>query len=192
VATMTPFKGERNRQGDWVPAVPVKLAQIFVWPFKPLAFLKYLTGLPGYFLPWGVFYMSFPILTWWFFTPPMDDFKTVSLGTATYVYGRNLVMVMLVCGAFHLHHYGLRRQGTDYKYTDKWLAQDNPRFLFKSQFLDNLFWTVASAVPVWTAFELITMWLYANNHLPRVEWREHPIYCAILFALIPMFRDFHF
>ncbi len=39
-------------------------------------------------------------------------------------------------------------EGTDYKYSNRWLARDNPTFLFGSQVLDNFFWTVASAVPI--------------------------------------------
>lgn len=136
--------------------------------------------------------MAFPIITWHFLMPPLETFKTISLATAATVFARNLAMVLLVAGAFHLHHYGKRSQGTDYKYTEKWLAADTPRFLFRNQTLDNLFWTVASAVPVWTAFELVTMWAYANNFLPYVDWREHPIYCVVLFALVPTMRDFHF
>lgn len=53
--TNKPFTGSRDPAGEWRPQVPIKLVPIFVWPFKPLVFLKYLTGLPGYFLPWGVF-----------------------------------------------------------------------------------------------------------------------------------------
>jgi hypothetical protein len=183
---------ERNAQGEWVPAVPLKLAPTFVWPIKPAALLRYLFGYPGYFLPWGVFYMAFPIVTWMFFTPPLEDFKSFSIATALYVFVRNLILVTLVAGGFHYWHYVRRGQGTDYKYNGRWLAEDTPRFLFRNQTLDNVFWTVASAVPVWTAFELVTMWGCANGYLPYVSFSDHPIYCILIFLAVPILHEVHF
>ncbi len=186
------FTGTRDGTGEWRPPGPMKLAPIFFWPWKPLVFLRYLFGRPGYFLPWGLFYMAFPVATWFFLTPPLESFQALTLQNAALLYGRNLVLVVLTAGAFHLYHYVWRAQGTDYKYAERWLAENAPRFLFSSQTLDNLFWIVVSAVPVWTAFEMVTLWGYANGYLPYVDWREHPVYCVLLFALVPVMRDFHF
>jgi ferredoxin-NADP reductase len=57
---------------------------------------------------------------------------------------------------------------------------------------DNVFWTCASAVPIWTAYEVVTFWLYANGKLPYLDFHEHPVYFAMLFLLIPFWREFHF
>ena len=58
--------------------------------------------------------------------------------------------------------------------------------------LDNVFWNVASAVPIWTAFEVVSMWMFANRYIPYVSWEEHPIYCLIILLLIPFWREIHF
>ena len=50
----------------------------------------------------------------------------------------------------------LRGQGTDYKFTTQGQpAGDRPR-LFGSQVRKNVFWTLASGVTIWTAYEVAT------------------------------------
>ena len=67
----TSFAGKRDKRGDWRPRVPLHLAPLFDWPTQPMAIVKWLFGYPGYFLPWGVIYMAFPVVTWLWFTPAM-------------------------------------------------------------------------------------------------------------------------
>ena len=38
-------------QRDAPPATPIRPAPVFVWPPQPIALLRFLFGLPGYFLP---------------------------------------------------------------------------------------------------------------------------------------------
>ena len=69
----TTFTGKRNKRGDWRPDEVLGYAPVLVWPPRPMAFLKWLFGYPGYFLPWGVVYMAFPVITWLWFTPAMSE-----------------------------------------------------------------------------------------------------------------------
>ena len=188
----TSFTGKRDKRGDWRPPVPLHLAPLFDWPSRPMAILKWLFGYPGYFLPWGILYMAVPVVTWLWFTPDLADMKTFQLGWVAYVLARNYVLVALVYGGWHLRLYVRKAQGADYKYSNKWLARDNPIFLFKNQVLDNLFWALVSGVPMWTAYEVVTLWGYANHFWPYVDWSAHPLYCVLLMCVIPMIRDVHF
>lgn len=72
------------------------------------------------------------------------------------------------------------------------MAPCTSAFLFGSQTIDNLIWTFAGGVPVWTAFEAVTLWAFANGIIPYVSFAEHPLYCAALFFVIPVLRDVHF
>jgi sterol desaturase/sphingolipid hydroxylase (fatty acid hydroxylase superfamily) len=188
----TAFDGKRNKRGDWQPDEPLSYAPVFVWPFKPMAFLKWVFGYPGFFFPWGVIYMAVPIITWAYFTPALESMKTFAIDWIAYIFIRNLILIFLVAGAWHLWLYVKQAQGTDWKYTTKWLAQDNPIFMFRNQLYDNIFWTVVSAVPIWTAYEVVTMWGYANGYFPYVSPQEHPIYFVVMMCLIPIFRELHF
>jgi sterol desaturase/sphingolipid hydroxylase (fatty acid hydroxylase superfamily) len=189
---MTVFTGKRDKRGDWKPEKPIEYAPVLQWPVKPLAIFKWLFGYPGYFLPWNVVYFIFPIVTWMYLTPDMETMKTFAPGWIVYIFIRNLIMLLGVAGAWHLWLYVKQAQGTNWKYSNKWMARDNDIFMFKNQVFDNLFWSVASAVPIWTAYECLTLWLMANAYIPTVSFTEHPIYVIFMLAIIPLLRDIHF
>ena len=67
-----------------------------------------------------------------------------------------------------------------------------PRFLFGNQTIDNMIWSLGSALPIWTAYEVLTLWLFANGYVPFVGIAQHPIYFVVLLLLIPLFRELHF
>jgi sterol desaturase/sphingolipid hydroxylase (fatty acid hydroxylase superfamily) len=58
--------------------------------------------------------------------------------------------------------------------------------------VDNLIWSLGSGVPVWTAYEVVSLWMFANGYIPFVSWAEHPVYNALVMLLIPLFREVHF
>jgi sterol desaturase/sphingolipid hydroxylase (fatty acid hydroxylase superfamily) len=188
----TEFDGKRNKRGDWQPAHVLDYAPVFLWPPKPMATLKWLFGYPGFFLPWGVIYMAVPIITWVWFTPAIDEMKTFHLGWMSYILIRNAILIGIVLALWQGWLHWKKAQGTDWKYSNKWFARDNPVFLFRNQTYDNLFWTFASAVPIWTAFEVVTMWLYANQYIPYVSPQDHPIYFCVMMCLVPLLRETHF
>lgn len=188
----TRFDGKRDKRGEWAPPEPLHYPPILEWPVRPLALLRWLFGYPGFLLPWGIVYMAVPALIWIFFTPPMHEMKTFEAGWIGYVTLRNLVLIILWEGLWHVWLYVRKAQGTDWKHSSKWLARDNPLFLFRNQTLDNLFWTVAAAVPVWSAYEVLTLWLYANDLIPYVSISEHPVYFVALMCLVPFLREIHY
>ena len=134
----TSFTGKRDKRGDWKPDGPIELAPLLAWPARPMAILKWLFGYPGYFLPWGVIYMAFPILTWEYLTPALVQMKSFEAWWIGYILARNYALISTVICAWYLRLYVQKAQGTDYKYSNKWLARDNPIFLFRNQFLDNV------------------------------------------------------
>jgi sterol desaturase/sphingolipid hydroxylase (fatty acid hydroxylase superfamily) len=184
--------GRRDQRGGWQPPVPIQMPPTFVWPPRPLPFLKFLFGFPGYLWPWTTVYTVLGAFTWMFLTPDFAGMKSFGVGWIAFLFVRNLVMLTLIVSGWHYLFYVRRHQGTNFKYSSRWLAKGNPTFLFRDQVLDNVFWTLVSAVPVWTAYEVLTYWGQANGYLPTVTWRAHPIYCVILLLCIPAFREFHF
>ena len=61
--------GTRNKRGDWAPSRRVTYAPVFVWPPKPVGFLKWLFGYPGYIWPWNLFYAGLAVAAWFIATP---------------------------------------------------------------------------------------------------------------------------
>jgi len=182
----------RDTRGDWKPSGVVKPPPLYAWPIQPLATLKWVFGYPGYLFPWTVFYAALSVLTWLYLTPSMASLRTFAPGWIAFIFARNLVSVVLVISAWHVRLYVRRAQGTDFKYNGRWPVKGKRDFLFQNQTLDNIFWTVVSAVPIWTAYEVVTLWAFANGYIPYVDWRAHPVYCTVLLLAIPLIHEFHF
>jgi len=184
--------GPRDRRGDWRPPTLIEPPPLYAWPPHPRAILKWLFGFPGYLLPWNALYAVIATLTWVIATPDMARMRTLSADWVAQLLAVNFVLIVLFYGALHLRLNVQQRQGLDYKYTNRWQATGNPTFVFGNQVRDNVFWTLASAVPIWTGWEVLTFWLQANGHLPYVTWAAHPIYCVLLMLVIPVWREAHF
>ena len=45
---------------------------------------------------------------------------------------------------------------------------------------------------VWSAYEVVTLWAFANGYIPTLNWEAHPVYFVLLFCAIPLIRDAHF
>jgi sterol desaturase/sphingolipid hydroxylase (fatty acid hydroxylase superfamily) len=184
--------GTRNKRGDWKPFKLSEDPPVFVWPARPVAFVKWLFGYPGYILPWNLVYAGISLLLWRYLTPSMAVMKTLSWDWIAFLLVENAALVLLFFGAFHLRLYVQRAQGTSFKYNGKWPSINNSAFLFGNQTVDNLIWTFCSGVPIWTAYEVLTLWMFANGYIPTVSFAAHPVYFTALFLVIPVFRDLHF
>lgn len=183
--------GQGERRGEWRPEELLAPPPLFVWPPRPLGLAKWLLGWQGYLFPWNALYAVVAALTWLYLTPDFASMLTFRAGWILALFERNCGLLLLVAGGWHVRLYMQRAQGIEYKYNPRWPGKSSV-FLFKSQILDNLFWTFVSAVPVWTAFEAVTLWAQANQYIPRMSWHAHPVWCALLLLVIPLWRELHF
>ena len=182
--------GVRNRRGDWQPRQPLQPAPVFVFPPRPLAFLKWL---PHYLLPWNALFFSTTVVFWLWLTPSAATLKTLAPGWVLYLLARNMIAVALFYGAFELTLYVRRRQGTQFKYNGRWPSeQPGKAFLFGSQTLDNVIRTFAFGLPIWTAYEVLILWCWANGWGPWTTFAAHPVWLVVLTLLIPVIHEVHF
>ncbi len=182
----------RDTNGYWQPPQAITSPALFTWPPQPLGVLKWIFGFPGYLWPWTTLYGLIAVITWFYFQPDLAVCKEVQISWIMQIFVRNQALLILVVGGWHLHLYIFKAQGLQYKYTDKWLSNANRKFLWGSQLRDNVFWSCVSGGTIWTAYEVLLMWAYANGIIPYVDWRTQPVYCVLLFGAIPMWRLFHF
>jgi sterol desaturase/sphingolipid hydroxylase (fatty acid hydroxylase superfamily) len=187
--TASDLKAERV--GGYRPAQAGDGAHpVFQWPPKPVAAIRWLFGFPGYLWPWSTFFALLAFLLWRLLA--MDAPRSPSLGWTAGLLGVNLGLLILFAGTWHVRLYARKSQGTNYKYNSRWLSANNSTFLFNNQLWDNVFRCLVSAVPIWTAYELVTLWLFAHGYIRTVSWRAHPVYCLLLLLLIPMWLQVHF
>jgi sterol desaturase/sphingolipid hydroxylase (fatty acid hydroxylase superfamily) len=154
--------------------------------------MKWVFGLPGFLLPWNALFAAIATLTWLYATPDSARMRSFSTDWVAVLLLRNLALLLLYYGAWHLRLYVAKGQGLDYKYTSRWPPTNSTSFMFRRQVWDNVFWTLASGLPIWTAWEAVTLWGQANGYLPGLSWSAHPGWCVALLLFIPLWREAHF
>lgn len=132
------------------------------------------------------------VVCWAFFQPPLEEAQTFQAGWIAQIWVRNLVLMTVVAGGLHLWFHRAKRQGDKLKFDPRPLAKKGRMFTFNAQVADNMFWTLASGVTFWTAFEVLIFWAMANGYAPVLTWRENPVWFAALIFLTPMWISFHF
>jgi sterol desaturase/sphingolipid hydroxylase (fatty acid hydroxylase superfamily) len=179
--------GTRDKRGNWKPNAPLEIAPVFVFPPRPLAFLKWL---PGYFLPWNVIWMVSALAYWFLVVPPMEVMATLAWGWSVRLFAINCVLVFLFYGAFELRLYMQRAQGTRFKYNARFPADHRSEaFFFGRQNLDNMMRGFGTGVPIWTLFQVLVLHAYAAGYLPWTSFAEHPVYLGLLALVLPIFHE---
>jgi sterol desaturase/sphingolipid hydroxylase (fatty acid hydroxylase superfamily) len=185
--------GKLDERGlTWAPNKPVSYGPVFNWPPNPRALFKFFFGFPGYFLPWNLTYAVAALLIWQYLTPALETMREFSLGWVAFIFVRNLGLAIVVYGAWHLWLYSWRKQGTSFKYNRQWPKEKSAAFTFGNQTYDNMFYTLASGVPIWTAYEVLLLWAYANGFAPLITFAEHPVGFIAVFFLVPFIHEVGF
>jgi sterol desaturase/sphingolipid hydroxylase (fatty acid hydroxylase superfamily) len=183
--------GQRSARGDWTPERRASFGPLFDWPTRPLAIMRWFFAFPSYLFGWNTLYAAVAIVAYRFTTPSTADTKSLLGGWILLVLTRNLLVAVAWYGVFHLRLYVHRAQDTRFKYNARW-PRESTRFFLGSQTRENIFWTLVSGVPVWTAYEAFTLWLFANGHITWLQWSHHPVWFVALMLPIPLWREVHF
>lgn len=187
--TTTDPAGYRDKRGEWRPAQPVRYAPVFVWPLKALDLARWLMN---YLVGWNTIFFALAAATWFFLQPGLDACRTFQPGWIAQMFLRNMALLWLVFGGWHFYLYTIRGKSHRGKYSPRWQSRNGATFLFRNQVLDNVFWSCGSGCITWTAYEVVTMWMYANGRLPYLDFRSHPVWFVLWMLLIPFWREFHF
>ena len=168
----------------------IETPPLFVWPLNPKRVLRYLTV--DIMVPWGLFWIITAFVIWHFFTPDQDTMKSFSVGWIGLLWLRNAIVLSLVAGSLHWWLYIKKSQKTDTKFTRRWLAEENARFLWGDQVLDNMTFSLLSGVTVWTMFEAATYWWYANDYIVAPSISASPVYFLIVLWGVFFWSTLHF
>ena len=108
------------------------------------------------------------------------------------MYFRNFILMCTVAGELHLYFYTFTKQGQYLKYDPQPLMKNGRKFTLAGQVKDNMFWTLASGVTIWTAYEVLMVWALANGYAPMLTWSGHPFWFVAMFLLMPAWESFYF
>lgn len=184
--------GTRDAKGNWSPKQRIQYPQVMVWPLRPKAIARWLFGWPGYLAPWNLLYFGVACLVWFVLTPSTETMSSFAPGWIALILLRNIGLVLAWYGLFHLRLYRRRSQQQQFKFNGKFPGNKGSQFTFGSQLKDNMFWSLASGVPIWTAYEVVTFWLFASGKIWWITFDNHPVWFVVWMLLIPIFRDLHF
>jgi sterol desaturase/sphingolipid hydroxylase (fatty acid hydroxylase superfamily) len=186
----------RNARGEWRPRGPIALAPINAWPPRPAATAKWLFGFPGYLWPYNAFWLAVALFTWTFLTPELGAMASFEAWWIGLLLARNLAFVVILFGGLHLYFHVYKGQGDVLRFTSEPFATGARRFAFSDQVRDNVFHALAFGVPVFTAYEAVTYWAFANGHLGLIGIEAGTalfwIWFAALILLAPVIHAVHF
>jgi len=190
-STVKSSAGPMSKEWYWHPDLPISTSPIFAWPPRPLAAIQWLVS---YWLALSsvVIELALAVAVWYWLQPEAAQMKSLSAGWIAQLYLRNLILLILVAGGLHLYFHVLRRQEQNLRFDTRGFARKNRRFTLGNQVWDNIFWSIASGVTVWTAFEVLYFWAWANGLVPGLEFRENPVWFVAWFVLIPIWSSMHF
>lgn len=105
---------------------------------------------------------------------------------------RNYAYTIILAAGLHYYFYTRAMQGGDTKFDTRQPLERGRRFLFGYQLHDNMFWTLASGVTIWSAYELLLLWAQQHGHAPVHAWSEGKFWFVAWFFLIPLWLSLHF
>ena len=151
--------GAHKENWAWQPPLPLQGTPVFAWPPRPVAAVKFLVSL-GYL--WSVIipFGALATITWVYLQPALDRSVEFQADWILQMYARNLGLMLIVAAGLHLYFDRFKRQGSERKFDPRDLVNSNRPFLTRNQVQDNMFWSCASGVTIWTAYEAVLMWAY--------------------------------
>ena len=175
----------------YIPALPLKTSPYFRWPPDLPAIARWMIA--GWFpVSERLVILLFAIVSASLLDADMQRYTEFAPAWIAQIYLRNLFLMCLVAGGLHWYFYIWRGQGDDYRFDARPLAKGSRVFTFNSQVHDNMFWTLASGVTVWTAYEVLMMWALANGYAPALSLPGDFLWLALLIFLLPLWETTHF
>ena len=55
-----------------------------------------------------------------------------------------------------------------------------------------MFWSLAGGVSIWTFYQILLLWSYANGFISQISFSINPFWFLALFLLIILFESVHF
>lgn len=181
----------KNRQWNHHPDLPIPVSPILSWPPRPVAWLKWIAQ---YWLAISSVVIEL-LLAWAVYAwlmPSWSAMQTLSLDWVGMIWARNLITLVIFAGGLHLWFYTFTAQGKTLKYDARNLARNNGTYTFRNQVLDNMFWSLASGVTIWTLYEVLYFWGAANGYAPQINLASNPVWFILWIVLVPIWASLHF
>jgi len=186
-ADTTPKRQEWNH----VPETPIAVSPLWQWPPKPLAALRWYFD-SWFFITVNLAIVAIAFVTFSFASPTLGQTTSFELTWMFVIWLRNAVLVSVLAGGLHIWFNTYSGQGMDLKFDPRPFPRKGRMFTFSSQLHDNIFWTIASGVTIWSALECLMWWAMANGYVSVITFQTNPVWFVAIFFLIPVWESFYF
>jgi len=184
-------KSAFERQWHHIPDVPIETSPLFSWPPRPLAAARWIAD-RWFSIGENIILAALAFAVWFYLSPSLEMARTLSADWMAFVFARNLILMILVAGGLHWFFHSEQKQDDKLKFDPRNVPMEGRSFSFGNQIRDNMFWTLASGVTTWTAYEIAMLWAMANGHIPTLGWADNPAWFIALILLTPLWISFHF
>lgn len=164
---------------------------LFDWPPRPMAVLRWYAA---YWLTISTVTLTaaFSVLVYFTLLPALETMQSFTPGWMFRVWLANLIPQVICAGGLHMWLYHWRAQAKETKYDARDLARDNGTYTFRNQVRDNMFWTLASGVTLWTVAQWGVFWAMANGYAPAMLFPDSPLWFVLMFPFLVIWSSFHF
>ena len=180
-----------NNQWHYMPNVPVQTSPLFSWPPEPSKILKWFAA-SWFTIGENLILIALASACWFWFQPSLETTAEFHWQWIAGIFIRNIILMCIVAGGLHWYFHSARKQKSDRKFDKRDLPANASIYKFGNQLYDNMFWTLASGVTLWTVYETIMFYAIANGYAPLLLWPDNPVWFALQFFLIPLWISFHF
>ncbi len=180
----------RNEWNHTPDTLPLQVNPLFRRPFDPKAVFRWYWD-SWFPLTQNLALIGLATLCWAFASPTLEQAATPGAWIAL-IWVRNFVLVVVLAQTLHMIFHGTKSQGTDHKYDPRPFPRQGRMFTFANQYWDNMFWTLASGVTIWSLWEALIWWAMANGYAPVWNWSDGAVWFIAIFFLIPIWESFYF
>ncbi len=180
-------RSEWNHRPD---TLPLQVNPLFRWPLRPVAVVRW------YWESWfpltqNLLLVGLACVAWAMTGPVLEEAASPGWWIAG-IWLRNFVLAGVLAQSLHFIFHSGALQGGDHKYDPRPFPREGRMFTFRSQYWDNVFWTLASGVTVWSLWEALIWWAMANGYAPVWSWADGGVWFLAVFLLIPVWESFYF
>lgn len=181
----------KSREWNFHPALPISMSPVFDIPPKPKAALHWLVGTWLKLTP-PVSHLVFALVAFAFFWPTTGTMENLTFGWPLQIFAINFAATLILAGTLHSYLFIFAGQETRLKF-DARPMEKSRRFTFGNQVWDNVFWTLASGVTIWSAWMILYFWVAANGWVWSLDaFSTSPVWFILFFFVIRFWQSFHF
>ena len=191
MAEMTTEQKKARSEWHYHPDLPIGNNPIFEYPWSARNIIAYHRD---YWLTLSEvsFFLILALAGWYFHQSTITAGGEFSLGFAAQIYLRNLLITIVVAGGLHYALYARKAQDKETKYIAAFLHRGGGKFTFGSQLYDNIFYSLASGVTIWSAYEAGLIWLLSTNKMTTLSFGDAPIWFTSILFVTGIWIAFHF